>query len=88
MTTGDGNIFGYRVGKQAQDAVPVLTGPGLGSEPVGPTAVQLKQSGVAAASSGDVEVYHIPGVRPRRGGRGAPASSPVTRYRAGESTAS
>ncbi|MFJ4835820.1 aconitase X [Streptomyces sp. NPDC088747] len=62
VTTEDWNILGYWVGEQVQDAVPALTGPGLlGSTP---TPVQLKQFGAAAASSGDVEMYHLPGVTP------------------------
>ncbi len=59
VTTEDWNILGYWVGEQVQEAVPVLTGPGLD-----PTPVQLKQFGAAAASSGDVEMYHLPGVTP------------------------
>lgn len=60
VTTEDWNVLGYRVGEQVQEAVPVLTGPGLGV----PTLVQLKQFGAAAASSGDVEMFHLPGVTP------------------------
>jgi predicted aconitase len=80
-TTEDWNLLGYWVGERVQDAVPVLVGPGLaGSEP---TPVQLKQFGAAAASSGDVEMYHLPGVTPEAptpehalGGR-APAATSV-----------
>ncbi|HVV08017.1 aconitase X catalytic domain-containing protein [Amycolatopsis sp.] len=78
VTTEDWNIFGYWTGDQVQDAVPVLTGPGLD-----PAPVQLKQFGAAAASSGDVEMYHLPGVTPEArtveqalGGR-APAATSV-----------
>lgn len=59
VTTEDWNLFGYWVGDQVQDAVPVLVGEGLN-----PSHVQLKQFGAAAASSGDVEMYHLPGVTP------------------------
>ncbi len=59
VTTEDWNILGYWVGEQVQEAVPVLTGPGLDPNPV-----RLKQFGAAAASSGDVEMYHLPGVTP------------------------
>ncbi|TNC25072.1 aconitase X [Amycolatopsis alkalitolerans] len=59
VTTEDWNILGYWVGEQVQDAVPVLTGDGLTPNPV-----RLKQFGAAAASSGDVEMYHLPGVTP------------------------
>ncbi|MFS8197798.1 aconitase X [Streptomyces sp. CWNU-52B] len=67
VTTEDWNILGYWVGEQVQDAVPVLTGPGLARDAAGPTPVRLKQFGAAAASSGDVEMYHLPGVTPEAG---------------------
>lgn len=76
-TIEDWNLLGYWVGEQAQDAVPVLTGPGLAPDPV-----RLKQFGAAAASSGDVEMYHLPGVTPEArtveqalGGRSPKATS-------------
>ncbi|MFF3572437.1 aconitase X [Nocardia jiangxiensis] len=59
VTTEDWNILGYWVGEQVQEAVPVLTGNDLRPNPV-----QLKQFGAAAASSGDVEMYHLPGITP------------------------
>ncbi|KAA9165499.1 DUF521 domain-containing protein [Amycolatopsis acidicola] len=59
VSTEDWNVFGYWVGEQVQDAVPVLVGAGLSPDPV-----RLKQFGAAAASSGDVELYHLPGVTP------------------------
>ena len=78
VTTEDWNVFGYWVGEQVEDAVPVLDGVGSA-----PTHVQLKQFGAAAASSGDVEMYHLPGVTPEAqtveqalGGR-APAATSV-----------
>ncbi|MFG1923274.1 aconitase X [Cryptosporangium sp. NPDC048952] len=59
VTTEDWNVFGYWVGSVVEDAVPVLRGDGLR-----PTLPQLKQFGAAAASSGDVEMYHLPGATP------------------------
>lgn len=56
-TTYDWNVLGYFVGEVADDDVVVLDGDGLQPDPV-----DLKQFGAAAASSGDVEMYHIPGV--------------------------
>ncbi|MFD4667679.1 aconitase X [Streptomyces halstedii] len=53
------NVLGYFAGGAVGDDVVVLDGPGLR-----PDAVDLKQFGAAAASSGDVEMYHIPGVTP------------------------
>jgi predicted aconitase len=64
ITTEDWNILGYWVGERVQDAVPVLTGPGLTDPAAAPTPVRLKQFGAAAASSGDIEMYHLPGVTP------------------------
>lgn len=51
------NAFGYWIGANVEDRVPVLEGTGAA-----PDFVQLKQFGAAAASSGDVELFHIPGV--------------------------
>ncbi|MEZ3160368.1 aconitase X catalytic domain-containing protein [Microbacterium sp. BWT-B31] len=51
------NALGYWLGGVVGDRVPVLEG--IRSTP---DLVQLKQFGAAAASSGDVELYHIPGV--------------------------
>jgi hypothetical protein len=55
----DWGLLGYAVGTIAGEAVPVLTGPGLRHAP---TLVKLKHFGAAAATSGGVELYHIPGV--------------------------
>jgi predicted aconitase len=56
-TNRDWGLLGYAVGKAAGETVPVLTGindtPNLG---------KLKHFGAAAATSGGVEMYHIPGV--------------------------
>lgn len=51
------NAFGYWIGSAVEDRVPVLDGVGAA-----PDFVQLKQFGAAAASSGDVELFHLPGV--------------------------
>lgn len=56
-TTYDWNVLGYFVGDVAGDDVVVLDGAGLTPDPV-----DLKQFGAAAASSGDLEMYHIPGI--------------------------
>ncbi|GAA4416038.1 aconitase X catalytic domain-containing protein [Georgenia halophila] len=54
------NVLGYWLGAAVEDdAVPVLDG----IDTV-PDLVQLKQLGAAAASSGDTELFHIPGVTP------------------------
>jgi hypothetical protein len=56
-TNRDWGLLGYAVGKAAGETVPVITGikdtPNLG---------KLKHFGAAAATSGGVEMYHIPGV--------------------------
>lgn len=51
------NAFGYWMGAMVEDRVPAIDG-----VKAAPDLVQLKQFGAAAASSGDVELYHIPGV--------------------------
>lgn len=58
-STFDWNVLGYFVGATIDDGVPVLTGTEFRPEPV-----DLKQFGAAAASSGDIEMFHIPGVTP------------------------
>ncbi len=52
----DWGLLGYYVGEIVQEGVPVLQG----IEAV-PNLVKLKHFGAAAASSGGVEMYHIPG---------------------------
>jgi predicted aconitase len=52
-------VFGYLMGKIAQDRIPVVTG--LAAQP---TEDQLKALGAAAASSGTVALFHIAGVTP------------------------
>ncbi|GGH49378.1 aconitase X [Microbacterium album] len=51
------NALGYWLGYAVEDRVPLLEG--IATRP---DLVQLKQFGAAAASSGDVELFHIPGV--------------------------
>src|SRR5205823_4779402 len=70
----DWGMLGYFVGDLVQEARPVVTGE-LGL----PELVDLKHFGAAAASSGGVELYHLPGVTPEAptvaaafGGRPAP----------------
>lgn len=53
----DWGLLGYYVGKIVQERVPVLSGIRRT-----PNLVRLKHFGAAAASSGGVEMYHIPGV--------------------------
>lgn len=53
----DWGLLGYWIGEQVQERVPVLDGIGTT-----PDLVRLKHFGAAAASSGGVELYHIPGV--------------------------
>jgi predicted aconitase len=55
----DWGLLGYYVGEIIQDDIPVLLG--LLSQP---DLAKLKHFGAAAASSGGVEMYHIPGVTP------------------------
>ncbi|MFB9071616.1 aconitase X [Citricoccus parietis] len=57
-TTSDWNVLGYYLGGVLGDSVPALSS----SFPLSPDPVSLKQFGAAAASSGDVELYHIPGI--------------------------
>ena len=55
----DWGLFGYYVGEVVQDEIPALDG--VRSEP---NLEQLKHFGASAASSGGVEMYHMPGVTP------------------------
>jgi predicted aconitase len=56
-TNRDWGLLGYAVGMVAGETVPVLTG-----ITDTPNLVKLKHFGAAAATSGGVEMYHIPGV--------------------------
>jgi len=53
----DWSVFGYWMGWHLRDQIPVIDGV---RGPVDPIA--LKQFGAAVNSSGDVELYHMPGV--------------------------
>lgn len=55
----DWGLFGYHVGGIVQEERPVLTGE-LGL----PTATDLKHLGAALATSGGVEIFHMPGFTP------------------------
>lgn len=53
----DWGLLGYWTGARVQEGIPVLDG--ITSSP---DLVRLKHFGAAAASSGGVEMYHVPGV--------------------------
>lgn len=55
----DWGLLGYYVGEVVQDEIPVLSG--IRHQP---NLIRLKHFGASAASSGGVEMYHIPGVTP------------------------
>lgn len=55
----DWGLLGYFIGEQVEEDRPVIEG--LSHQP---NLVKLKHFGAAAASSGGVEMYHIPGVTP------------------------
>jgi predicted aconitase len=55
----DWGLLGYWVGELVQEAIPVMEG-----SVQAPTLVKMKHFGAAAASSGGVEMYHIPGTTP------------------------
>jgi predicted aconitase len=55
----DWGLLGYWLGEIVQEDIPVLTG-----KMRQPSLIKLKHFGAAAASSGGVEMYHIPGVTP------------------------
>jgi len=56
-TVRDWGLLGYYLGEAIAEGIPVLEGIGTT-----PDLVRLKHFGAAAASSGDVELYHIPGI--------------------------
>jgi hypothetical protein len=67
-------MFGYFVGQAVQEARPAVIG-----ELAQPDLADLKHFGAATATSGGVELYHIPGITPEApsleaafGGRAAP----------------
>ncbi|WP_037568724.1 aconitase X [Phaeacidiphilus oryzae] len=55
----DWGLLGYHVGDLVQEGRPVVVG-----EFAHPDLVDLKHFGAAAASSGGVELYHLPGITP------------------------
>jgi len=55
----DWGLLGYYLGEIVDDEIPVLTG-----RCRAPNLIKLKHFGAAAASSGGVEMYHIPKVTP------------------------
>jgi predicted aconitase len=55
----DWGLLGYHVGEEVQDEIPVLKGIRRA-----PNLIRLKHFGAAGASSGGIEMYHIPGVTP------------------------
>jgi predicted aconitase len=55
----DWGLFGYWLGAQVEDEICALDGIARRPRPI-----ELKHFGAAAASSGGVEMYHIPGVTP------------------------
>ncbi|WP_345750402.1 aconitase X catalytic domain-containing protein [Microbacterium rhizophilus] len=71
-------MFGYYVGEAVQEARPAITG-AVGQ----PDLADLKHFGAATATSGGVELFHIPGLTPEAptldaafGGRPAPEAIP------------
>ncbi len=62
VTARDWGLLGYYIGEVAGEDIPVLTG-----IQAAPNLVKLKHFGAAAASSGGVEMYHIPGVTAEAG---------------------
>jgi predicted aconitase len=55
----DYGLLGYWLGEIVQEEVPVLTG-----RLRNPSLIKFKHFGAAAASSGGVEMYHVPGITP------------------------
>lgn len=58
----DWGLLGYFIGYAVEEDIPVLNG--LSHQP---NLIKLKHFGAAAASSGGVEMYHVPGVTPEAG---------------------
>jgi hypothetical protein len=55
----DWGLLGYAIGEMVEEDIPAFRG--LSAQP---NMIKLKHFGAAAASSGGVEMYHIPGVTP------------------------
>jgi hypothetical protein len=77
----DWGLLGYHVGEMVEEDIPVLSG--LRHTP---SLIKLKHFGAAAASSGGVEMYHIPGTTPEAPTREAALNgkAPRERFRFGE----
>jgi predicted aconitase len=77
----DWGLLGYHVGEMVEEDIPVLTG--LRHTP---SLIKLKHFGAAAASSGGVEMYHIPGTTPEAPTREAAlgGKTPRRRFKFGE----
>ena len=77
----DWGLLGYHVGETVEEDIPLLTGIGHT-----PSLIKLKHFGAAAASSGGVEMYHIPGTTPEAPTREAAlgGKAPRERFRFGE----
>jgi len=58
-STSDWGLFGYWLGEQVQERVPVVEG-----VQAVPNLARLKHFGAAASSSGGVEMYHLVGITP------------------------
>jgi predicted aconitase len=58
-TFQDWGMFGYFVGEQVQEARPAVIG-----DLAQPDLTDLKHFGAATATSGGVELYHLPGITP------------------------
>lgn len=79
----DWGMLGYWIGWEVEEDIPVLSG-----KLIAPSMIKLKHFGAAAASSGGVEMYHVPGTTPEArsveeafGGR---AKTATLRYGAAE----
>ncbi len=77
----DWGLLGYFVGYAVEENIPVLSGVTRQ-----PNLVKLKHFGAAAASSGGVEMYHIPGVTPEASSEAEAfgPNRPVERIRYGQ----
>lgn len=76
----DWGLFGYYIGEQVGEEKPVLTG-ALGQ----PDLVDMKHLGAALATTGGVELFHMPGITPEASNieqafNGAGSSAPVITY--------
>ena len=77
----DWGLLGYHVGEMVEEDIPLLTGIRHT-----PSLIKLKHFGAAAASSGGVEMYHIPGTTPEAPTREAAlgGKAPRERFKFGE----